>query len=333
LPSEAPRPAPAGRDEAALFAEMIEKPQDDAVRLVLADVYTERGDVRGELVTLQIKNERAEKPAAKDEKREKQILKQHLLELLGPLEPVIDRKTCRFSRGFLQHAEVKFKTAAQRRELLEHPHLSTLESIATREMALIRKLPLLHTVSGASWKSLVELAHGEPLPKIRRVEVETTIADPGQVDLERLDGLPSLAEVSFEVFGLGGVYTPEAWSWLLDEAKGALAKLRVEVVTDFYRGGIGPALDVLDRRPKVSWLGLRLSHNSGSKPELQYDIARTERGYHVTARGKFTFVPLEDIARPGVTVEVHPPAKLDEYDTTALTALRARLGDRLVVAT
>ena len=100
-PPTAPQPAQrAGVDEASLFAEMLTSPDDDAVRLVLADIYSERSDVRAELITLQIKNARAEKPAPKDVKKEKDLLKQHLMGLLGPLEQVVDRKTCVFFADF-----------------------------------------------------------------------------------------------------------------------------------------------------------------------------------------------------------------------------------------
>ena len=228
-----PAKAPAGRNETELFAAMRAAPDDDAPRLVLADHYTEQGDVRGEFISLQVKNARG--ATAKDLKKEKQMLKQHLVTLLGPLEPVVDRSTVRFARGFLQHAQVKFKTAAQRRELLHHPLLSTLESIETREFELIKSdaLPWLRAVGGLSWKKFVELAHGAPVAKLRRLEVQLTTADPGEVALARLAGLPSLAEARFELFGLGGVYTTDTWTWLLE---GPLRKVKLEIFTDLYRG-------------------------------------------------------------------------------------------------
>jgi uncharacterized protein (TIGR02996 family) len=328
--------APAGRNESELFAAMLAAPDDDAPRLVLADHYTELGDVRGEVISLQVKNARG--ATAKDLKKEKQLVKQHLVTLLGPLEPVVDRGTARFARGFLQHAEVKFKTAAQRRELLHHPLLSTLESVETREFALIKSdgLPWLRSVSGLSWKNLVELAHGDPAPGLRRVEIKLTTSDPGEVALARLAGLPSLAEARFELFGYGGVYTTDTWTWLLD---GPLRRVKLEIFTDLYRGRLAGTLDALDRNPGAKELVLRLPVTQSRNREREYSVhvARVKAGYHLVIRAPehflhYTQLVFENVKRKDVSVEVHPPEKkVGTQFEDALALMRKAIGDRVTV--
>lgn len=331
-----PAKAPAGRNEAELFAAVLASPADDAPRLVLADHYTERGDVRGEFISLQVQNARGATP--KNLKKEAQLLKQHLVTLLGPLEPVVDRGTARFARGFLQHARVKFKTAAQRKELLHHPLLSTLESIDTREFELIRSdtLPGLRTVCGLSWKKLVELAHGDPVPKLRRVEVELTTNDPGDVVLQHLAGLPSLAEAHFELFGEGGAYSPEAWTWLLDSP---LRRVKLEIRTELSRGRLAPTLEAMDRRPEANdvVLLIPLAQSHVGQPEYAAHVTRTKDGYHVVLRSPEHSLYLhktvfENLNRRDVSVEMHPPAQqTDTQFRDAVALLRRATGDRVTV--
>jgi len=339
-PREAPRKAAPTRDEAALFADMLASPDDDDVRLVLADVYAERGDVRGELIQLQIKNTRASKPAAKDVKHEKEILKKHLVDLLGPVEPVVDRKTCVFSRGFLAHAEVKLKTKEQRRELLGHPLLSTLESIVSRDVELVShpSMRALRAIEGMSWKGFVELAHGKPLPNLRRVVVVTQANDPAGTPLERLEGLPALEEVSFESFGNDGQWNQNSWSWILAGASGALGVGRkLGLVTDLYRGKVSDVLAALDRHPNVTSFRLSAQRASDRPAEVHLELERTKGGWRAVMTGRdYSLDAVGSVfaepRRVDLTVELHPPHKNDPLMTPrGMEFLREALGDRMVL--
>jgi len=322
LPADAP-PKERG-DEAALFEQMIDRPEDDEVRLVLADIYAERGEVRAELIQLQIANTRADKPLVKNVKREQQILKKHLVELLGPIEPLVDKGTVRFSRGFLAHAELKTKTAAQR-ELLSHPLLRTLQSVSTREVSVVRGVRV-QSVSGLPWKAFVELAHGRlPVPHLRRVELRVSNDDRDKARLERLDGLPGLEVARFNQFGFA--YDHTGWSFLLD---GPLAALGIELELDFHQAHLPKLLAQLDARPRVRRLGLHPRTTWESTEDLRVDVERSATGYRLTLQGaNYRSVLLNAIfsglQRSDVTFEVHgPPAEVRTW-------LEPRLDDRWVV--
>lgn len=91
------RPAP---DPGPLLAEVIAQPDDDGPREVYADWLTERGDIRGELITLQLAKMRG-KPSAEAKQREKELLANHKTALLGPFAACAKRTGLAFERGFL----------------------------------------------------------------------------------------------------------------------------------------------------------------------------------------------------------------------------------------
>jgi uncharacterized protein (TIGR02996 family) len=78
---------------AALFAEVYARPDDDQVRLVLADALITRGDPRGELIQLQLQ------PEADHARRTMSLLQQHGLSWLGALRGVV--VPLAYERGFL----------------------------------------------------------------------------------------------------------------------------------------------------------------------------------------------------------------------------------------
>lgn len=338
LPEAAPKKKPAapGKDEDALLAAIAADPDDVASRQVLADLYTERGDVRGELMALQLAP-----PTAKSAKREKQLLKEHLVALLGPIEPVVDLKSCRFSGGFLTHAEVTFETAAQRKELVGNPRFWMLESVETRELALIRHPALrrLRSVSGLTWKSFVELAEGEPVPHLERVRAALTISDPGKNTLEHLRGLPGLREVGFAHFGMGGVYTADAWSWLLTTCGGALAALGPTIVTDTYRASLKSALAELERRPRCPGLTFEVRPSSTGRLDLTMAVTRAPGGYAVELRSAawpmWVAPGLLSEAEKVVSVTLHPPTAttFDAKEGYAHTLqwMRSTFGEKVTV--
>jgi uncharacterized protein (TIGR02996 family) len=82
-------------DEAALIAAIRAAPDDDAPRLVYADWLTERGDPRGELITLQCRA--GEEPDAVD--RVRTLLREHGVAWRRHLPPSVRDST--FARGFL----------------------------------------------------------------------------------------------------------------------------------------------------------------------------------------------------------------------------------------
>jgi len=99
-----------GRSEEALLAEIVARPDDDAPRAVYADLLTERGDPRGELIALQLALTRGEGNAAAAMRRVGSLTKRHAKEWLGALAPVA--KNARWARGFLDSLELAQNAAA-----------------------------------------------------------------------------------------------------------------------------------------------------------------------------------------------------------------------------
>ncbi|MDP3499136.1 MAG: TIGR02996 domain-containing protein [Myxococcales bacterium] len=77
-----------------LYARICEHPDDDGLRAVFADLLTERGDARGEFVTLQLQSQR-------DLAKENRLIKKHASAFAGPLDGRFDRERRVFERGFL----------------------------------------------------------------------------------------------------------------------------------------------------------------------------------------------------------------------------------------
>jgi uncharacterized protein (TIGR02996 family) len=91
------------KTEADLLASIAAAPHDDAPRLVYADWLEERGDPRGEYITLQFQRRRDGGLSPKEQAREAALLTKHKRDWLGPfyrpLQPLWS--DVRFERGFL----------------------------------------------------------------------------------------------------------------------------------------------------------------------------------------------------------------------------------------
>ena len=191
--------SPDGRDEAALLAAVYASPADDAPRRVFADFLLERGDPRGEFITLQLAGDAASKKAAD------KLLAAHGKNWLDGLSLV---KEPRFHRGFLSSAKVTFKTQREAEKYGALPAWATVESLelassnnaidqrvwgqttpasATSlkelrgldgnglELLAARKipLPLLETIEGhiGEFEQWVGLITTKTLPALRNVEL------------------------------------------------------------------------------------------------------------------------------------------------------------------
>lgn len=90
-------------DVEALYAAVFAAPVDDAPRLVLADALQEQGDPRGEFISLQLQQPRAQR----SERRMQKLLERHRGEFLRRLQPVVMPDAAqRWDRGFLSEASV-----------------------------------------------------------------------------------------------------------------------------------------------------------------------------------------------------------------------------------
>jgi uncharacterized protein (TIGR02996 family) len=117
--------ASAGRELDALYAAVWARPDDDEPRQVLADFLSERGDPRGEFINLQMARHRNE-ITSDGKRREKELLKLHKKDWLGPISRFIQAYYLRFERGFLVTCQLEHGTEKMTRAELEHPAWSTI---------------------------------------------------------------------------------------------------------------------------------------------------------------------------------------------------------------
>lgn len=90
--------------EAELLAAVLADPSDDAPRLVLADWLTERGEPRGELISVQCQLARGAENEDELLERERALLTEHGARWIGAAEQELLQ--VRFSRGFVESVEV-----------------------------------------------------------------------------------------------------------------------------------------------------------------------------------------------------------------------------------
>ncbi|MFO0740117.1 MAG: TIGR02996 domain-containing protein [Labilithrix sp.] len=113
------------KSEADFLAAIHAAPDDDELRAVFADWLTERGDPRGELITLQL----APKPTPAAKKREAALLKKHGRAWAGPLDRVFQKESRVFTRGFLSRGIV-LDSATLTASELAHPEWALVESLS-----------------------------------------------------------------------------------------------------------------------------------------------------------------------------------------------------------
>ncbi|MER2563628.1 MAG: hypothetical protein ABTQ32_23060 [Myxococcaceae bacterium] len=116
---------PRSGDVQALTAKVFEQPDDDDVRRVLGDLLLERGDVRGELINLQLQPA----PDAAQRKRMKELLDRHARTWLGPLEPAILKSGLVYRRGFPAAAKLSTNQRSVVEAVMGRPEWNTFEAL------------------------------------------------------------------------------------------------------------------------------------------------------------------------------------------------------------
>jgi uncharacterized protein (TIGR02996 family) len=139
-------------DVEPFYAAVFAAPGDDAPRQVLADALQERGDPRGEFISLQLQTPRAQR----SERRMQKLLERHRPEFLRGLGPVVmPGSEQRWERGFLTEATVVLHgeqasvpdwATLRRLEVLfsgtppielASPHLRSLEEISLAPLEVV----------------------------------------------------------------------------------------------------------------------------------------------------------------------------------------------------
>lgn len=148
----------ATRDLSSLEAAVYAAPNDDAPRLVYADALLEKGDPRGEFLTLQFAREKRRLTNA-ERQREHALQAEHQVAWLGPLALTVDEWSdlVIFRRGFVHTLAVASEKPAVMKALLEAPGFSTVRTLSLRlygesplPEAMLRSPAFAH-LTGLAW--------------------------------------------------------------------------------------------------------------------------------------------------------------------------------------
>ncbi len=199
--------------KSASFAAVFADPFDDGRRRVLADALIEKGDVRGELIMLQLLEASGPLTAAQ-RKRVSQLLKQHARTWLGPLDGVIHKSGLRFARGFPVAAVVGAKSRDRCSEAVGLPEWATFEELdctpwlgdraplVTHEV--MRSLKVVHAASVAVFESQ------RPLP-LEEINFPSWL-DPKHVAIVfDAQCVPKLKRLSIWPYGHGDTTDAAVW--------------------------------------------------------------------------------------------------------------------------
>jgi len=262
-----------------LLAEIAAAPEDDRPRQVLGDLLQERGDPRGELITLQLAGDRS--PAV--EARIAELVAMHGKAWLGPLAAIAYLPLCRFERGF--PVEI-FAYDDGRSDAIErvvgHPIWATVRRLWVPDDELpgpllrhpvMRSLVHLGALGAAPLREL--LAWDRVPYRSLGLTGDFTPADRRAVLAEagKLDGLRAL-ELDGTYFAAGDV------GWLLGSAIGArLDQLDVishrDSLADWLAAIDGLAVRSLRVYHRAPWAGqLELVRDA----ERRFSIARVQIG-------------------------------------------------------
>ncbi|MEZ4319641.1 MAG: TIGR02996 domain-containing protein [Myxococcota bacterium] len=186
--------------DAALLTSVLAEPDALEPRLVLADLLSERGDPRGELIGLQC----LEHPSEPQRRRSVALLRQHWADWVGsPLALVVDERTVRFDRGFLFSCTLRRSPMWLQQDAVVLPEHALLRRVDVVRDFVPGEAPLTHLLPRLTG---LHAAHG-----LIAEELAALVAEPpplrelGVVDLDR-EGmsallsatLPDLAFLSLE---------------------------------------------------------------------------------------------------------------------------------------
>jgi uncharacterized protein (TIGR02996 family) len=209
------------------LAEIAAKPDDDGLKRVFADWLLERGDVRGELMALQLKGERTDEELA----REALLLKRHVKRWL-PDEVLINLvpSSIAFEKGVFGSARVAVRSPVAMATSLKHPAWATVRRLRSPPPELVDSCPVLEELTEIDDLTLSTLAaRTAPFARLHTLGVlgsdpsvlATCFASAAFADVREL----RLGFVTDPRMHMGppvwdGRYLPGRLSWLFDSALG-----------------------------------------------------------------------------------------------------------------
>lgn len=201
-------PSEDATSEAALLAQVIAHPDDDRPRLVLADSLQQDGDLRGELIALQIRASKCEPAeAAPLLARAEELLLEHGAKWTHELRQFTLKQ--RWARGFVEHVEMRAEAFAQHAGQLfaltpvRSLYLRGVQAAMVKRIAATRELERLVDL---------DLSHGH-------------VGDSGARTLAESSHLSKLLRL-----GLVSCRVGPSGLWALLRSLGALEELRVHTV-------------------------------------------------------------------------------------------------------
>lgn len=227
------------RDGAQLDV-VYESPEDDARRLVLADLLLDRGDPRGEFIQRQAALPRLVGLEREDTVAELwQLQNRHAAQWAGGLAGALDLNDCTFHLGFLDTAVVSWRVSpAEVRRLAGRPEWRTVRAVAftwpgpgldpagrrnpasVTQVELLRRMRWVRGVSGLlfpAWQAL-----GNDL----ELEAVQVVLDgiPDEPFYARLEASPTVTRLGLSSVKWAPPLKPTVlWSRLLDPARRHLA--------------------------------------------------------------------------------------------------------------
>lgn len=169
-----------------LIAAVAAAPEDDAPRLVLADWLQSEGDLRGELVAMQVRLARAEaddlvlRDRARLAQRVAMMLVEHLVEWIAPLREIASAAYA-FRRGVVE------QMAGLRTRTFDHIADALRDAGALPRAAIAQPdevLALLLTPASRCFTE-IELGVGEGLGRDRLAQLAESLVDLRSIDIQR----------------------------------------------------------------------------------------------------------------------------------------------------
>ena len=154
----------------ALFDDILANPADLELRSVWADALIERGDPRGELITLQILAEAGPLTPAQD-KRMRSLLAKHRGAWLGELAGIVQsREGLCFERGLLAACQIQVKNLAGLEAAIGSPLWSTVRSVhfCDRFAWDPRIVPLLADPAMRSLREVIDVGANQVFARLAR---------------------------------------------------------------------------------------------------------------------------------------------------------------------
>lgn len=227
-----------------LLAAIHEAPHDLALRQVYADFLSERGDLRGELINLQLQPERRSRA------RERELLAKHGVEWAGDVGRAFITSTWVFERGFLVAGRCRRSWSAR---FYADPGWALIERVQDMSADLIIELELPSLRSLRGDQAWAVFRRKRPLPTLERLASSWLRVDELSIAvLERGELLPKLRELDFGHIATNIERLARLFEGPFSER---LARLELTLVTD--ASVVTARAFVLDRGAPLQVLVLR----------------------------------------------------------------------------